>query len=72
MPSPRSKRKRGIYTEQSVGETIELSVVTSDGSVILTGFVDARCYDRRLHQGMEKWLDRMDPPVQLTVVQGGG
>ena len=73
MPSRpnRPRLARGIYAEHSVGSTIELTIVDSDGDVIFAGFVHEHCYDRRFQDGLQKWLDRMDPTWQPVVIEGG-
>jgi hypothetical protein len=73
MPKPPyTLLKRGVYVERGLPGLVELSLVTSDGMRIGQAWLVESVYDERFRKGMEAFLDRVDPPVVLTVIPGGG
>jgi hypothetical protein len=74
MPSPHPPHlvARGVYIERGIPGTVEVTLYTSDGRRVVQAIVAEAVYDERFRRGMETFLDRIEPPVQLTVIPGGG
>lgn len=65
MPASNA-RPRGVYVDRTVGGAYDITVTASDGRDLMRVLVDPTAFEPRIVEGLERWLDRADPQLQLV------